>query len=112
MNILNNDQYISIPRKQYEDMEKIVNEKKDIVVNFQLSIMDRKYYNNIDRVITVWESIFELNDKIQIDKLKGITTMIDSACNEIEKMKNEEINSLSKQLAKIESKWWYKLFGG
>lgn len=111
MNILKNDQYVSIPRKQYEEMEQIINEKKDVVVKFQLSIMDRKYYN-IDKEIWVWKYIFELNDKIEIDKLNEIPIMIDSACNEIAKVKNEEIDSLSKQLAKIESKWWYKLFGG
>lgn len=111
MNILQDKQFVSIPRQQYEEMEKIVNGKKDITVKFQLSIMDRKYYN-IDREIWVGKYIFELNDKIEIDKLNEIPTMIDSACNEIAKVKNEEIDSLSKQLAKIKSKWWYKLFGG
>jgi MoaA/NifB/PqqE/SkfB family radical SAM enzyme len=111
MDILQDKQFVSIPRKQYEEMEQIVKEKKDIRVDFKLTIIDRNYFPLI-KDIRVSKYIYELNDKIEIEKLEEVSLMIEAACNEISEIKNEEIDSLSKKLISIKSKWWYKLFGG
>ena len=104
MNILKNDQYVSIPRKQYEEMEQVINEKKDVNVRFVLSYCDRE----CGRHEQIWYSshlIFEMNEQIDETKIKSISEMISSACENVSVIKDTELKS-------IKSKWWYKLFGG
>jgi hypothetical protein len=104
MNILKNDQYVSIPRKQYEEMEQVINEKKDVNVRFVLSYCD----SECSRHEQIWYSshlIFEMNEQIDETKIKSISEMISSACENVSVIKDTELKS-------IKSKWWYKLFGG
>jgi hypothetical protein len=110
MNILKNDQYVSIPRKQYEEMEQIINEKKDVNVRFVLSYYDREYYSN-ERTWYSSHIIFEMNEQIDETKIKSISEMISSACENVSVIKDAEILRKDTELKSIKSKWWYKLFG-
>jgi hypothetical protein len=106
MNILKDDQYVSIPRKQYEEMERIINEKKDINVQFSLV-----YYNNYTH--SRWDChphIIELNEVIDKSKITEISEMIKTATNHVSNIKDNEISWRDTELKTIKSKWWYKLF--
>jgi hypothetical protein len=109
MNILKDDHYISIPINQYEEMERIINEKKDINVLFSLV-----YYNDFPHYTSNWychTQILDSNENVlDLSKIGDISKMIETTSNNVSKMKDYEISLKDGELKRIKSKWWYKLF--
>lgn len=110
MDILKDKQYVSVPREQYEKMEKIVKDKKDIIVHIELFIT-QSYYGDYSRGVWVRKHVIEKNENFDHEKL-GIEEMVQVACDNVTKIKDAEIQKLNGKLSKVAATWWYKLFGG
>lgn len=113
MEIKKEDQYVSIPREQYEEMEKIVNNKSDIDVRFQLFYNDGFSYIRGASTLYVMYDHVSVNSNFGTSKLFKLRGLITSACEKITKVKDQEIESLQKELkliTHVKTKWWYKLF--
>jgi flagellar biosynthesis/type III secretory pathway chaperone len=109
MEILKEEQFIIIPRLQYEKMEEIVNEKKDIHVRFNVVFNRRFKEQSFENLIHSYTSCHELNknfDQIQAD---AVCSLIDNAVKEVSEINEREINFLRNKIISIESKWWYRL---
>lgn len=112
MDILRDKQYVSVPREQYEKMEKIVNDKKDTILHIELFITTYgSYGSTYSKRAWVRTHVIESNGKINHDKLE-LEKMVEVACDNVARVRDARIENLCRKLDKIADTWWYKLFGG
>jgi len=115
MNIIEENHYVTIPKWEYEGMLKVVNEKKDVKIVFELVIDKRSDFIEHffgRELVYARELVYEFNDILPYkDIVVGTRNLINAACKEVEKDKDESMQDLKDELQHIKSKWWYKLFG-
>ena len=108
MNIPKSDQYVSTRRDIYEEMEKIVNDKKDINVKFEVRLHSDSGF--LIKRVCAYELVYELNSSISFKDIKEISEMIEAVSNEVIAQKNIEIDSMKENIKKLKSTWHYRLF--
>jgi hypothetical protein len=112
MNIQDDKHFVTIPKAEYQQMEKAVNDSKNINVEFRLSTLDYSGYGNGNyRTLHCYRIVHEINtDKISQELIGETEKMIDAACNEVANRKDKQIKEMAEELKGVYSKWWYKLF--
>jgi hypothetical protein len=110
MNLLKDKHYISIPIQEFERMEEVINNKKDINVNISLSMYQSGHRSFFTNTFYVHSLKHELNDNLDWNNIIKTEELIKASCQKVMVEKNKELEQINDKLSEIKSKWWYKLF--
>ena len=113
MNTLNDKHYISIPRKEFEEMERNVENKKDIRIEFILTYSPNSHWlpeillrSNI--TFDHYSSGNDASHKVNLCEFFETKKIVEKACNKIVEEKNHEIEEIKQAYKQISSNWLFK----
>lgn len=112
MNIQDEKHFVSIPKKEYEEMIEILENRKDSQVTIDLILnKDNDYRYNLTESIGVASHTMEFNEKlIDITTIHSLKKLFKESFEKgFETSKRENI-IMQANLNIIRGKWWYKLF--
>ena len=110
---------ITLSLSEYEELKKLAESKKDIILDVELrvNITDFSCFllgvpikTPISKPLYYFRYNNPYKGKLQEEDLKIIDELINGKILDINKSFEDIILEINKELEKIHSKWWYKLF--